>query len=98
MVLSSLLSGALENAFLNGRLFVTAHGRIGLGPPSVRVGDEIYIFYKGRVLFIVSKMEEMERSDGEVHGTLVGDCFLDRFMFREMAKVSERSERTIVLS
>lgn len=43
---------------LNRTFFVTKDGRIGVGSPKIRVGDEIWVLYGGRCLYVVRHGDE----------------------------------------
>jgi hypothetical protein len=73
------------------RLFVTAHGRFGLGPWKVRKGDTVCILLGGETPFILRRTEcpkKTRRSDEEnntprVYHGLVGEAYVDGLMYYE---------------
>ncbi|KAF2829613.1 HET-domain-containing protein [Ophiobolus disseminans] len=63
---------------LGRKLFTTAKGRVGLGPTSVAVGDEVCIIKCARVPFLLSRHGEERgeyrlRGEAYVHGLMHGE-------------------------
>ncbi|KAI1868094.1 uncharacterized protein JN550_006582 [Neoarthrinium moseri] len=76
----------LETATLGRRLYTTTDGQIGLGPPSLNTGDEVWIFDAGKVPFVLRKNgnDGTYKLIGEtyVHGIMHGQAMTDTFRSR----------------
>jgi len=77
MYFSSAKSACRGRAF-----FSTSGGRIGLGPPDVKKGDIVCVFYPGDPLFII-RFKEMgaEGDDAE----LIGEAYVHGLMGKDQA-------------
>ena len=62
------------------RVFVTAQGRLGLGPRTVQAGDQISLLH-GSTTPIV--LRQSNQPGGTLIYTVVGDCYLENVMFGE---------------
>ena len=88
---------ALAAACYNRRVFATRHGRIGLGPPDVKTGDQICAIIGAEALFALRSADynswhvEVERRStlvappaaAEKTFRLVGDAYVHGLMFGE---------------
>jgi hypothetical protein len=65
---------ALQRSILRKRLFVTKTGLIGMAPPNLAAGDQLVVFYGGRVPFLVRSVGEHYEFVEEtyVHGYIYG--------------------------
>jgi hypothetical protein len=63
---------------LNRGLFRTSNGFLGLGPCSMRAGDEVWMIQNALVPFILRKEEQGENY------TMIGEAYLHGFMQGEM--------------
>ncbi|KAI8941941.1 hypothetical protein NX059_000055 [Plenodomus lindquistii] len=81
----------------NHSYFVTKRGYMGIGPPQIASGDEVWILYGGRVPFILRKAgPSLALSSGNF--TLVGDAYVHGVMDGEAVLVSSNTAvRTIRL-
>jgi hypothetical protein len=71
----------------NHAFFITKTGYIGIGPPNTQPGDQVWIFYGGKVPFIMRRSSsvgaKIERSgmqligDAYVHGIMDGEAVPD---------------------
>ncbi|KXT16822.1 hypothetical protein AC579_6797 [Pseudocercospora musae] len=88
---ASRASTAILKACQNRRYFLSASGRMGLGPANMRVGDVVVILYGGRFPFIL-------RANGDEH-ELVGYSFVHGIMKGEMMEehVEDGKEDTTFL-
>lgn len=75
---------ALYPSVMYKRFFVTEKGLIGLAPKHIQAGDEVCIFFGGKVPFTVRQTED--------HYTLVEETYLHGFMDGEAIKLLERGE------
>ena len=67
------------------RLFATNRGYIGLGPPEMRKGDQVYIVSGGEVPYLLRPISGPRPRTFE----LVGDCYLHGIMYGEAAGPDE---------
>jgi hypothetical protein len=62
----------------NRRYFSTRGGRVGIGPPETKPGDQICVLYYGRPLFLLRPMGTLEIfemiGDAYVHGLVNGEA------------------------
>ncbi len=68
---------------LHRRIFRTKAGYMGIGPSSMDLGDEIYGFLGGQMLYVVQRLNEamQQNPDKEVLGrTFVGECYIHGLM------------------
>lgn len=83
---------ALATAVAQQRLFLTQHGYLGLGPPGIQVGDEIYIVGGSLWPLILRTAEDVlafipfRGFDPQPLHTFVGDCYVHGVMDGEFAK------------
>ena len=63
------------------RLFMTGHGRIGIGPPRVREGDVLVVLFGGKWPFALREQNG--------HYMLSGHCYVDGVMDGEIVRDSE---------
>lgn len=88
---------AIKTATANRVLFITQRGYIGLGPPSVKAGDGVYILSGGSTPFILrfAGIQRVAERIGEVPCyNLIGDCYVHGIMQGELVKDDERSQMT----
>ncbi|KAF3033456.1 hypothetical protein E8E11_000963 [Didymella keratinophila] len=72
------LIGMMENQ----TFFITKSGYIGIGPPSTRIGDQVWVFNGGNVPFVMRKLDEEPGicpqlsfiGDAYVHGIMDGEA------------------------
>ncbi|EMR89263.1 putative heterokaryon incompatibility protein [Botrytis cinerea BcDW1] len=65
--------------------FITEKGAIGLGNRETKPGDEIWIFYGGKMPFTIKK-----RVDNPVEYDFIGRCYVDGIMFGEAFEDANR--------
>lgn len=67
---------SLRSMIVNQNFFITKRGYIGIGPPTVVKGDEVWVLFGGKVPFVLrpntNDVEENEKTPGY---TLVGNAF-----------------------
>ena len=68
------LVGMMENQ----TFFLTKSGYMGVGPPQVRRGDQVWVFNGGNVPFVMRKIEE--EAEGCPQLTLIGDAYVHGIM------------------
>jgi len=82
-------------------LFVTQKGYLGIGTTGIKEGDDVYVFYGGKVPFITRSKEET----GDLGSTetthkrceLIGDCYLHGVMEGELIKEPEEDTDSVIL-
>lgn len=74
-------AAALKRAYHRRRLFITASGRAGLGPSTMRKDDVVAILYGGKLSFVLRRAEQKYE--------LVGPCYLDGVMEGQALKEHE---------
>ena len=86
------------------RFYMTAEGKMGLGPPSTSIGDEIYVLYGSNIPFIVrilrgKQIPEIKDTSvmSKTFARLVGDCYLDGSMFGEAISGPQLPEKNVIL-
>jgi hypothetical protein len=83
------------------RFFITQDGKFGIGPGSIQIGDEIHIFPRGRVPFVLRPSPQQDTRSCPQLTTpcyaLVGDCYLDGVMQGEAVNVEQYIWRSIHL-
>lgn len=64
----------------NRRVFLTRDGRLGIGPKMMQPGDEVAVFFGGRLPFMVRPRPD--------HHVFVGDCYVrdDELMWGKMTE------------
>lgn len=67
----------VNQGFIGRRLYYMTSGRIGIGPASLRSGDQVWIFESGQVPFVLR-----QNDDGETH-TLLGTTYVHGIMYGE---------------
>jgi hypothetical protein len=78
---------SLETATLLRSFFVTGDGHFGMGPAGMKKGDEIFVLEGGRCPLVLRSKDQND------HYTLVGDCYLHKFMDGEaMAEFESHSK------
>ncbi|RFU32262.1 hypothetical protein B7463_g4088, partial [Scytalidium lignicola] len=69
--------------------FITEGGAIGLGDRDTKPGDQVWIFYGGRMPFTVRPMQD----DNQVDYDFMGRCYVDGIMFDEWTMAARHSQR-----
>jgi hypothetical protein len=83
---TSTLSLFQRSVDLNRSLFITADGHLGTGTPKTRVGDEVWVLFGGRTLYIVRRSKVSRAvAAGKANRNvevreMVGECFVKSFM------------------
>ena len=72
---------AVKEVMADRRLFFTEGGNIGLGPKSLKEGDEVWLLEGAQIPFI---LKPIPRVEGEVCRALVGEAYLHGWMHGEM--------------
>lgn len=67
------------------RLFLFGDEYIGIGPKSMRPGDQLHILFGGQMLYVL-------RPVGDYHH-FVGECFVDGLMFGSGLQTNEQGEQ-----
>jgi hypothetical protein len=71
---------------LNNAFFITKSGNLGIGPPDIQPGDQVWIFHGGHVPFVMRKAPECGISHGHVKLLLVGDAYVHGVMDGEAVR------------
>ena len=77
-----VIDESIVSATTDRRLFRTSKGFIGLGPRTIKKGDEVWVLYGGNVPFLLrpDKVRTVDEvGDRQCH-SLVGDCYLHGIM------------------
>lgn len=91
MVALSNYRAAMQLACRRRRLFITAGGRLGLGPQTMRPGDVAVVLCGGNVPFILRYHEDA--NDYE----FIGECYIDGIMFGEAVQKHREEGREDVI-
>jgi hypothetical protein len=100
-------SQCVDSVSLNRRFFITQSGRMGLGPGSIRKGDEVCILLGGSVPFILRKIKRAELDTQRVglvtantveYHTLIGEAYCDGLMYREEGLEEDLANGNILLT
>ncbi|CAI6341205.1 unnamed protein product [Periconia digitata] len=78
---------SLRDMVVNQAFFITRNGYIGLGPPTIQQGDEVWVLFGGRVPFTLRpKPVELVSDDNTqfVKHEFVGDAYVHGIMDGEM--------------
>jgi hypothetical protein len=87
---------------LNRTLFVTRDGHLGIGTPKTRVGDEVWVLFGGRTLYVVRESKasktvaKCKRNRDVEFRELVGECFVKGFMDSEAMNEVTIGRRKVV--
>lgn len=84
-VISELLECMFEIMTWSGRFFVTAQGRLGIGPEATKPGDQIAVFQGARSPFVIRLLDSGDSA-------LVGDSFVLGLMHGEVRDMCQRGE------
>ncbi|KAH7304770.1 heterokaryon incompatibility protein-domain-containing protein [Stachybotrys elegans] len=60
---------AINNMSIGRKAFLSQTGHLGLGPPITQPGDEIVVFYGGRLPFLIRRQHD--------HYILIGECYVE---------------------
>ena len=81
----------------NQAMFITESGRIGLGPPTTQIGDELWILSGGRTPFVLRSREDVRGGEVDDVYEFVGDSFVHGIMFGEAVEGQEDTQRIVTL-
>jgi hypothetical protein len=81
-----LFTSLFQNVNADRRIYRTSQGYVGLGPTSMREGDEVWLLNGATVLFI------MRKRPGEDSYTLIGETYLHGFMHGELLSAEFRNK------
>jgi hypothetical protein len=76
----------------NSTIFFTEDGHIGCGPSKMQVGDEVWLLFGGRVLYVLRPKDD--------HHQFVGECYVHGYMHgkaMEMWKAGKLKEEWVDL-
>ncbi|KAH7364712.1 heterokaryon incompatibility protein-domain-containing protein [Rhexocercosporidium sp. MPI-PUGE-AT-0058] len=94
---------SIEDHVINKTFFTTVQGYIGIGPGTLKVGDEVWILYGGRLPFALRKMTaggSSKRSKSKrrpSHFSLVGDVYVHGIMQGEAMEGCQEKLETVIL-
>jgi hypothetical protein len=94
------LTLSLHGLLPNHAFFITAKGYIGIGPRDMRENDTIYVFYGGRVPFVIRAEDtpvREGRSTENCRYQLVGDAYVHGIMRGEGVMATNEQPRIIEL-
>lgn len=63
-------SSAILKACVGRRFFLTAAGRMGLGPATMRVGDVVVVLYGGRFPFVLRAKSRAVEANANAEGNV----------------------------
>lgn len=78
---ASQYAAALKRAYHRRKFFITANGRAGLGPATMRTDDVVVVLYGARVPFVLRRVGEKFE--------LIGPCYVDGVMEGQAVKEHE---------
>jgi hypothetical protein len=78
----------------NHAFFITKAGYIGMGPPKILPGDQVWVLYGSRVPFVMRKAKTSDKDYHTPQLTLIGDAYLHGIMDGEA--VSDRHQATTI--
>lgn len=93
---------SLRDMIVNQAFFITKEGYIGIGPPTVTRGDEIWVLYGGQVPFILKRKAEGGHATrlGKATNnsfTFVGDAYVHGIMYGEALNSCDVEQETVLL-
>ncbi|KAI0975638.1 heterokaryon incompatibility protein-domain-containing protein [Xylaria arbuscula] len=97
------IGSAIKLSIASRKLFVSAKGHLGLGPPlagqTYPQQDRIFIFPGGKTPFVLRYvgMRHVPGLGMQPCHELIGDCYLDRFMDGEGMRDFETEKQTVYL-
>jgi hypothetical protein len=98
------IANTVEQSLYDRAFFITTEGYIGIGPPTLRVGDNVFLVQGSNVPFVLrNKNEGLMREgaqDTEVRPcvySFIGDCYVHGLMEGEMMHKSGREPNPLVL-
>ncbi|KAF1942827.1 hypothetical protein EJ02DRAFT_421800 [Clathrospora elynae] len=77
---SNILFESLCGMTPNHAFFITKMGYMGIGPPHMAPGDQVWFLYGGKVPFIMRKTESQNVNDGRHKLHIVGDAYVHGVM------------------
>lgn len=80
-----------QTIWRNRSFFITSTMKIGLGPKTCQVGDDIAILFGGSWPFILRRLPEKQHLDEELF-KFIGPSYVDRVMFGEAMKARDTSK------
>jgi hypothetical protein len=81
----------------NQVLFITDSGRIGLGPPTMQVGDEVWVLSGGRPPFVLRPCDDsVPGGESDMH-EFVGDSYVYGIMKGEAVEGREDTQRIVII-
>lgn len=91
---ASQYEASLDRMFSCRRVFITKCGRLGIGPCSLRKGDQVWLIPPERTPHIL----RLSGREGDYRFRLIGDAYVDGIMYGEAAMAaSERDLKGIML-
>lgn len=84
---------ALKMNVERAKLFLTTQGLPGMGPPDVKVGDEIYALHGCRSLVVMRRVKR----DNLYVLVVVGLCFVDKWMYGRALQGARGDWQTLLL-
>ncbi|KAF2736871.1 hypothetical protein EJ04DRAFT_521688 [Polyplosphaeria fusca] len=82
---ASRYEAQLNRLFTNRRLFLTQMGRVGIGPTSLQVGDEVWLIPPEKTFHILRPVAGQQYR-------LMGDAYVDGIMFGEAAMSAKEED------
>jgi hypothetical protein len=89
----NVLYESLGGMVPNHAFFITKMGYIGMGPPGTLSGDQVWVFYGGKVPFIMRR-SNVNGGDDERRGMhLIGDAYVHGIMDGEAVRDGHQTHR-----
>lgn len=93
----NVLVESIQGMVPNHAFFITKAGYIGIGPPWMASGDQIWVFYGGNVPFVMRAEEEDNRSKEAPTLKLVGDAYVHGIMDGEAFRETHQAQSVRIL-
>jgi hypothetical protein len=91
---------SLRDMVVNQSFFITSNGYLGLGPPTIQEGDEVWVLFGGQVPFILRPKTVEGVSSGNVRDIeheFVGDAYVHGIMNGEVETLFGDTHETVFL-
>ncbi|KAF1829547.1 hypothetical protein BDW02DRAFT_509686, partial [Decorospora gaudefroyi] len=91
---SNILYESLCGMVPNHAFFITKNGYMGMGPPHVQAGDQVWVLYGGHVPFVMRRaLANPSGADSDYHGLdLVGDAYVHGVMDGEAVRDGHQTQ------
>jgi hypothetical protein len=91
---------SLRDMVVNQSFFITSKGYLGLGPPTIQKGDEVWVLFGGQMPFVL-RQKKVEAASREIvrdtEHELVGDAYVHGIMDGEVETLFGNTHKTVFL-